>query len=125
MVHRRGRPCRSDGSGKVAFTQQTLANLWVVFSASADYLFNASHSFAYGYLAFVTAYLKANWPSQYGAALLANVPSTARGKRLAMMASLREEGVAVLAGRRRVPRADLRRPSRSGAGRADRGRRRR
>lgn len=89
-------PCRTDGSGKVAFTQQTLANLWVVFSASADYLFNASHSFAYGYLAFVTAYLKANWPSQYGAALLANVPSTVRGKRLAVMTSLREEGVAVL-----------------------------
>eukprot|EP00899_Mesostigma_viride_P006675 jgi/Mesvir1/16008/Mv08307-RA.2 len=43
--------------------------------AFSQYCFNKSHSAAYGYLAYVTAYLKANYPVQYMAALL----SSARG----------------------------------------------
>lgn len=39
----------------------------------ADYSFNKSHSVGYGYVAFQTAYLKANYPVQYFAALLTSV----------------------------------------------------
>ena len=39
----------------------------------ADYSFNKSHSVGYGYVAFQTAYLKANYPVHYLAALLTSV----------------------------------------------------
>ena len=41
----------------------------------ADYSFNKSHSVGYGYLAYQTAYLKANYPVEYLAALLTSVKS--------------------------------------------------
>ena len=36
----------------------------------ASYGFNKSHAAAYGYLSYVTAYLKANYPSEWMAALM-------------------------------------------------------
>ena len=82
-----------DGSVKPAFARTTAENLWRDFEGNAEYLFNASHSFAYAQLAFLTAYFKANWPVEYAAALLANTP---RGeKRDAAMASFSEEGIVV------------------------------
>jgi DNA polymerase-3 subunit alpha len=39
----------------------------------ADYSFNKSHSVGYGFVAYQTAYLKANYPVQYFAALLTSV----------------------------------------------------
>src|SRR5205807_7554147 len=39
----------------------------------ADYSFNKSHSVGYGYVAYQTAYLKANHPVEYLAALLTSV----------------------------------------------------
>ncbi|MCZ7536410.1 MAG: DNA polymerase III subunit alpha [Acidimicrobiia bacterium] len=39
----------------------------------ADYSFNKSHSVGYGYVAYQTAFLKANYPVQYLAALLTSV----------------------------------------------------
>ena len=39
----------------------------------ADYSFNKSHSVGYGYLAYQTAYLKANFPVEYLAVLLTSV----------------------------------------------------
>jgi len=41
----------------------------------ADYAFNKSHSVGYGFVAYQTAYLKANYPVQYLAALLTSVKS--------------------------------------------------
>jgi len=52
-----------------------------------------SHSVAYGQTAYITAYLKANWPSQYGAALLA--VTSQDDKRQGTLNALREEGIAV------------------------------
>lgn len=79
------------------FQRATAEKLFEYMKGSADYLFNASHSLAYAQLAFVTAYLKANWPSAYGAAILATTATTANEKRLAALRALREEGIAVLA----------------------------
>jgi DNA polymerase III subunit alpha len=44
--------------------------IWTDWEAFAQYAFNKSHSTCYAYLAYQTAYLKANYPSEYMAALL-------------------------------------------------------
>src|SRR3546814_8300194 len=36
----------------------------------ADYAFNKSHSYGYGFIAYQIAYLKANYPAEYMSALL-------------------------------------------------------
>ena len=43
---------------------------WEIIEPFADYAFNKSHSYSYGMLAYQTAYLKANYPVEYFAALL-------------------------------------------------------
>ena len=55
-----------------------------------------SHSAGYGEVTYMTAYLKANYPAFFGAALLGNVEPTNREKRSAMLRSLRADGVTVL-----------------------------
>ena len=87
------RAVRSDGTPKVAFAERTLEALWRTFAASAEYLFNASHSFAYAYLSFVMAYLKANWNTDFGGALLATTDK--EHKRRAVLRDLLAEGVVV------------------------------
>jgi len=81
------------------FSAQTAERLWTAFEGSGSFAFNKSHTSAYGALAFQTAYLKANWPAEFGAAVLR---FTGSGKdkahlRVATIRSLRAEGVAVQA----------------------------
>jgi len=80
-----------NGPAGVKFARKTLESLWVAFEGSASYLFNKSHSYAYGYLSFVTAYLKANWPAPYGAAMLSVTKDA--GRRGLMLASLKSDGI--------------------------------
>lgn len=54
-----------------------------------------SHAYAYAMLTWQTAYLKANWPAEYGAALLACTDRTKSGKRAAMLRGLIAEGIRV------------------------------
>lgn len=87
-----------DENGEIispVFREQTAVALWEFIKGSASYLFNASHSVAYAALAFITAYLKANYPSHYGAAILAVTEDA--DKRLAAISALREEGIEILA----------------------------
>jgi len=49
---------------------QAIWDIWLPF---ADYAFNKSHSAAYGVVTYWTAYLKANYPTEYMAALLTSV----------------------------------------------------
>lgn len=49
--------------------------LFNVIEQFADYAFNKSHSYGYGYIAYQTAYLKANYPVEYFSALLTSVKS--------------------------------------------------
>lgn len=83
-----------DGAPKLAFQRKTAERLWHTIEGAAAYAFNKSHSTAYGYLAFVTAWLKALHPAAYGAAVL-SLTSNA-DKRAAVLASLRREGIEVL-----------------------------
>ena len=49
------------------------AQLFKIIEQFADYAFNKSHSYGYGMVAYQTAYLKANYPVEYLAALLTSV----------------------------------------------------
>ena len=50
--------------------------LWSLMTAAADYSFNKSHAACYALIAYRTAYLKANFPAEYMAAVISSVMST-------------------------------------------------
>jgi len=51
-------------------------DLWSLMTAAADYSFNKSHAACYALIAYRTAYLKANFPAEYMAAVISSVMST-------------------------------------------------
>ncbi len=55
------------------YPQDAIRKLWEILVPFADYAFNKSHSAAYGVITYWTAYLKANYPTEYMAALLTSV----------------------------------------------------
>jgi DNA polymerase-3 subunit alpha len=55
------------------YPQDAVKKLWEILVPFADYAFNKSHSAAYGVITYWTAYLKANYPAEYMAALLTSV----------------------------------------------------
>lgn len=52
------------------FSTAAIETLWGTLLPFADYAFNKAHSAAYGVISYYTAYLKANYPAEYMAALL-------------------------------------------------------
>jgi DNA polymerase-3 subunit alpha len=52
------------------------ADLWKLNEAAADYSFNKSHAACYALISYRTAYLKANYPAEYMAAVISSVMST-------------------------------------------------
>ena len=52
------------------------SDLWSLMTAAADYSFNKSHAACYALIAYRTAYLKANYPAEYMAAVISSVMST-------------------------------------------------
>src|SRR4051812_42587331 len=63
--------CRASGTA-----ENVIEQLWAVNEASADYSFNKSHAACYGLISYRTAWLKANYPAEYMAALISSVMST-------------------------------------------------
>lgn len=59
-----------EGAAKNNVKPQVAAELFEQMVLFAEYCFNKSHSTAYGYVTYQTAYLKANYPVEYMAALL-------------------------------------------------------
>jgi DNA polymerase-3 subunit alpha len=58
-------------------TQPNVAkDLWKLNEAAADYSFNKSHAACYGLISYRTAYLKANYPAEYMAAVISSVMNT-------------------------------------------------
>jgi len=49
-----------------------LEKIWKDWEAFAEYAFNKSHSTCYAWIAYQTAFLKANYPAEYMAAVLSN-----------------------------------------------------
>jgi DNA polymerase-3 subunit alpha len=52
--------------------EDKLEKIWKDWEAFAEYAFNKSHSTCYAWIAYQTAYLKANYPAEYMAAVLSN-----------------------------------------------------
>ena len=63
--------CRASGT-----REQVIEQLWTTNDKSADYSFNRSHAACYALIAYRTAWLKANHPAEYMAALISSVMST-------------------------------------------------
>jgi len=61
----------------------------------ADYAFNKSHAYGYGLVAYQTAYLKANYPAEYLAALLTSVKQSLE-KAAVYLAECRTMGIEVV-----------------------------
>ncbi|GGU12500.1 DNA polymerase III subunit alpha [Nocardioides albus] len=55
------------------YSQSAIDTIWEILLPFSDYAFNKSHSAAYGVVTYWTAYLKANYPTEYMAALLTSV----------------------------------------------------
>jgi DNA polymerase-3 subunit alpha len=51
-------------------------DLWSLMEAAADYSFNRSHAACYAMISYRTAWLRANYPAEYMAALISTVMST-------------------------------------------------
>jgi DNA polymerase III subunit alpha len=63
--------CKRSGFG------EELGKKWFgIIEPFADYAFNKSHAYGYGYVAYQTAYLKANYPAEYFSALLTSVKAS-------------------------------------------------
>jgi DNA polymerase-3 subunit alpha len=63
--------CRTNG-----VSQHVIDWLWDTNERSADYSFNKSHAACYALIAYRTAWLKANFPAEYMAALISSVMDT-------------------------------------------------
>ena len=70
--------------------------LWDTLMPFADYAFNKAHSAGYGVLSYWTAYLKANYPAEYMAALLTSVGDS-KDKLGMYLSECRRMGIRVLA----------------------------
>jgi DNA polymerase III subunit alpha len=70
------RPLFFEGAKKTGTAPDVIEWLWSVNEASADYSFNRSHAACYALIAYRTAWLKANYPAEYMAALISSVMST-------------------------------------------------
>jgi DNA polymerase III subunit alpha len=55
------------------YSKGAIKTLWDVLVPFSDYAFNKAHAAAYGLVSYWTAYLKANYPAEYMAALLTSV----------------------------------------------------
>lgn len=59
-----------DGGKANGHAEATLLKIWADWEKFASYAFNKSHATCYSWVAYQTAYLKANYPSEYMAAVL-------------------------------------------------------
>jgi DNA polymerase-3 subunit alpha len=65
-----------EGLGKSNTDRRVAQDLWSLMEAAADYSFNRSHAACYALIAYRTAWLRANYPAEYMAALISTVMST-------------------------------------------------
>src|SRR4051794_8904089 len=82
--------CRASGTSEPVIEQ-----LWTTNERSADYSFNKSHSACYALIAYRTAWLKANYPAEYMAALISSVMDT-KDKVPFFVAQAEQMGIAIL-----------------------------
>lgn len=85
----------SKGMSDKGFSKGAIKALWDTLLPFADYAFNKAHSAGYGVLSYWTAYLKANFPAEYMAALLTSVGDS-KDKLAVYLNECRRMGIKVL-----------------------------
>ena len=84
-----------DGMLTNGYSEDAIRTVWDILVPFAGYAFNRSHSAAYGLISYRTAYLKANFPAEYMAALLTSVGDD-KDKPALYLAECRRMGIKVL-----------------------------
>jgi DNA polymerase-3 subunit alpha len=84
-----------EGAMERGFPQKKVEKIFDLMEQFAGYGFNKSHSAAYAYLAFVTAYLKAHFPVDFMAALLTSETGNT-AKVVKYINECREMGIVIL-----------------------------
>ena len=85
----------SGGMKERGFSGGAVKALWDILLPFSDYAFNKAHSAAYGLVSYWTAYLKANYPAEYMAALLTSVGDS-KDKLAVYLNECRRMGINVL-----------------------------
>jgi len=83
------------GMTERGFSRAAQQTLWDILLPFSDYAFNKAHSAAYGLVSYWTAYLKANYPTEYMAALLTSVRDD-KDKSALYLGECRRMGITVL-----------------------------
>ena len=85
----------SGGMRERGYSEAAVRTLWDILLPFSDYAFNKAHSAAYGVISYWTAYLKANYPTEYMAALLTSVRDD-KDKSALYLGECRRMGITVL-----------------------------
>ncbi|MEV1328831.1 DNA polymerase III subunit alpha [Micromonospora costi] len=84
-----------DGMRANGYSDEAIQTLWDILVPFADYAFNKAHTAGYGLVSYWTAYLKANYPAEYMAALLTSVGDD-KDKMALYLSECRRMGIQVL-----------------------------
>jgi DNA polymerase-3 subunit alpha len=85
----------SEGMRKNGYSEDAVKTIWDILVPFSDYAFNKAHSAGYGVVSYWTAYLKANYPAEYMAALLTSVKDD-KDKSALYLHECRRMGIKVL-----------------------------
>jgi DNA polymerase III subunit alpha len=85
----------SAGMAERGYSSAAVKTLWDILLPFSDYAFNKAHSAAYGLVSYWTAYLKANYPAEYMAAVLTSVKDD-KDKMAIYLNECRRMGIKVL-----------------------------
>ena len=85
----------AEGMRANGFKDVVIDRLWETLIPFSDYAFNRAHSAGYGLVSYWTAYLKANFPTEYMAALLTSVRDD-KDKSALYLSECRRMGIKVL-----------------------------
>jgi DNA polymerase III subunit alpha len=83
------------GMRERGYSDACVKTLWDILVPFADYAFNRAHSAGYGLVSYWTAYLKANYPAEYMAALLTSMKDD-KDKSAQYLHECRRMGIKVL-----------------------------
>jgi len=85
----------SEGMKVNGYSDAAIKTLWEILVPFSDYAFNKAHTAGYGLVSYWTAFLKANYPSEYMAALLQSVKDD-KDKSAVYLGECRHMGIKVL-----------------------------
>jgi DNA polymerase-3 subunit alpha len=77
------------------YSEHSIKTIWDVLVPFSDYAFNRAHASCYGMVGYWTAYLKANYPTEFMAALLTSVAGD-KDKSALYLSECRRMGIKVL-----------------------------